>query len=234
MDAALSRRPVDEAALRGAEDLAQYVDDAIAIVQEEYQPVLACSEGCSHCCCKPGVLVSVPELHRILDYVDRHYDEDERQALATRADNYMKALDGQSPHAATDVVVPCPLLTHERCAVYELRPLTCRGYNSTDATACLKARTNQDVLVPIVAVVKDVADGATVGAATSLRRTDLNAAMVDLGTALYLACGDASMRGERLLLLSGVLTVAEHSTWTDDLWDAVRHIAWQCGVSVNE
>src|SRR5262245_29379813 len=55
-------RPVVEAAA----DVAHFADEALAIVHDEYHPHLDCQEGCHYCCCKPGVLVSVPEFLRIL------------------------------------------------------------------------------------------------------------------------------------------------------------------------
>src|SRR6266436_3564231 len=52
-----------------AERLAVYADEAQMVVKDEYRPRLHCREACSYCCCKPNVLVSVPELVRLLDHI---------------------------------------------------------------------------------------------------------------------------------------------------------------------
>ena len=110
-------------------DLAEYADEAISIVREEYQPPLDCKERCSYCCCKPGVLISVPELLRILDHVETHLDTDAISDVRERARRYVRQLAGRSFDDPTDQSMPCPLLSDGRCSVYEVRPLTCRGYN---------------------------------------------------------------------------------------------------------
>src|SRR5690242_19098980 len=71
-----------------AADVAQYADEAIAIVQDEYRPQLDCRAGCAHCCCKPGVLVTFPELLCIAGYVEATLTADERAALTRRAQQY--------------------------------------------------------------------------------------------------------------------------------------------------
>ena len=132
-------------------DLSEYADQAIAIVRAEYHPRLDCREGCSYCCRKPGVLVTVPELLRIVQHVQDTFDAETASAVRERARRYVQQLAGRSFDEPTDESVPCPLLSDERCTVYEIRPLTCRGYNSTSVDACRKAHGSTNVLVPIFA-----------------------------------------------------------------------------------
>jgi Fe-S-cluster containining protein len=137
------------AAVAVAESVADYTDRALAIVAEEYRPALQCREGCAYCCCKPGVLVTVPELLRILATVAAHFDAEAQAQLAARAERYVTQLGGRHFNDATDESVPCPLLVDSRCSVYEVRPLVCRGYNSTSVAACRAAHEDARQLIPI-------------------------------------------------------------------------------------
>src|SRR3989442_2699433 len=56
--------------------VAEYADEAIAIVNDQYRPALDCKAGCSYCCRKPGVLTTIPELLRILDRVRSQLSSD--------------------------------------------------------------------------------------------------------------------------------------------------------------
>ena len=101
----------------------------------------ACRAGCAHCCYQP-VGVSAPEVFAIYDHLSSTQTAADRQATEQRirgADDRtrgMTAAERQSPD------FPCPFLIDERCSIYEVRPLACRGTNSLDATAC--ARTLRD------------------------------------------------------------------------------------------
>ncbi|MGH9140009.1 MAG: YkgJ family cysteine cluster protein [Vicinamibacterales bacterium] len=214
-----------------AADVAAYADEALAIVNDEYRPRLDCQSRCTYCCCKPGVLVTVPEFLRILDHVSSTFDADGTRALIEGARRYASMMEGRHFDDLTNDSVPCPLLTDGLCSVYEVRPLVCRGYNSADVGACRAACDDATVPVPIFAVLKDVSDGAMVGIAQSLQALGANGALIDLGTALHLTLsadeGFAAAVGGGARLLA----VAENSTFVEELWAAVREIARQVGVA---
>jgi uncharacterized protein len=213
--------------------LTEYADLAMAIVSEEYRPHLDCKDGCSYCCRKPGVLVTVPELLRVLDRVRSTFDDEMTAALRERARGYVRQLAGRSFNDPTDESFPCPLLVDERCSVYESRPLTCRGYNSTSVDACRRAHDSAGAFVPIFALIKDVTDGTTVGAATRLREIAFNHSMVDLGTALDIALDSGEGFGSALADGSDALAPAQNATWADDLWNRVRQTANEIGVRLS-
>ncbi len=214
------------------QDLAHYADEAIAIVKDEYHPPLDCKEGCSYCCCKPGVLVAIPELLRILDHVQTTFDVDAVSAVRERAHRYVRQLAGRSFDDPTDQSVPCPLLSDGRCSVYEVRPLTCRGYNSTSVDACRQAHESTNVLVPIFSLIKDVTDGTTVGAVIRLREIGFNDSLVDLGTALNIALEPGGNFPEAIVGGADALLAAQNSSWVDELWTRVRQTARQIGIEI--
>jgi len=220
-----------ESVIRAAADVASFADDAIGIVTEDFRPLLHCKKGCSFCCRKPGVLISVPELLRILHYVSEEFDEAAVSALRERSSTYAAQVAGQDLHGPSDTSVPCPLLVDDLCSVYDVRPLVCRGYNSTSVDACRRAHSDPAVLVPIFAPLKDVTDAATVGMAQRLREAGLSDAMVDLGTALHTAL-EADAGVESILRGELDLKGAERAEWVAELWGLVSDVAQRLGVRV--
>jgi len=215
--------------VRAAADVAQFCDEAMAIVTDEYRPPLACHSGCSFCCRKPGVLASLPELIRIVT----HLRETGTDGVAARARGYVTQVGDRDPHAPTPDEVVCPLLVDGRCSVYALRPLVCRAYNSTSVDACREALRDQRALVPIFAMLRDVSDGATVGQAAALADVGLDRAVFDLGTALHvLLAADGKVLLEAMLTgdVHEGLTPARHATWVDDLWTRVQDTARTLGL----
>jgi Fe-S-cluster containining protein len=217
-----------------AAELARYADDSIAKVKDRYHPALDCKAGCSYCCSKPGVLTSVPDLLRILVHIRSVFSETEIAELTDRARRYAAQMQGRNCNDPTNESVPCPLLEDKRCSVYEVRPLVCRGYNSTNVNACRSAHENSTVMVPVFALIKDVTDGATVGAAQQLKEEGLNGSMVDLGSALNIAVTagaftDGSGFPEAIAVGDSALLPAENSSWVTELWEQVCEVARQLG-----
>jgi uncharacterized protein len=213
------------AVVAAATSVADYTDRALAIVEEEYRPALQCREGCAYCCCKPGVLVTVPELLRVLSAVDERFDADARTQLGSRAERYVKQIEGRHFNDAFDESVPCPLLVDSRCSVYDVRPLVCRGYNSTSVEACRAAHGDARQLIPIFTVLKDVTDGATVGMSQSLRQAGVNDAMLDLGSALNAALTSNQEFAAAILAGSPEYAEVEDGSWVGNLWARVQESA---------
>jgi hypothetical protein len=91
-----------------------------------------CAPGCSFCCHFPvGVTWAEAEL-----LVGAILAEPSLRTAVVAA-----AVDTQehSWQRLASSLLPCPLLQDGRCAVYDVRPLGCRGWNSADAAACERA-----------------------------------------------------------------------------------------------
>lgn len=132
-----------------AEHAAGLADQFIqtAVSQSPPTPPLACREGCAWCCHKL-VGTTAPEVFRIADYIQESLPPDELEIVRNRVirrDEERKAMRSDRWSAAR---LPCSLLVNDRCSVYPVRPLTCRGFNSSDARACerwVKSRDRVDV-----------------------------------------------------------------------------------------
>lgn len=207
-----------------ATDTATFVDEALQIVEHEYEPALACREGCSYCCRKPGVLAAIPDVLRIVAHARATFTGEQLAALRERAARYVAQLEGRHFNEFVAESVPCPLLIDERCSMYDVRPLVCRGFNSTSVDACRRAHGNPAALIPMFAILKDVADGTTVGVARQLQRSGGNGSVVDLGTALHIALEAGDDVAASLVEGRRAFEAAEDAAWAGELWASVKSL----------
>jgi Fe-S-cluster containining protein len=217
-----------------AEDVTRYVDTALAVVRDEYDPPLECRAGCTFCCCKPGVLATVPEVLRLVEFVQTTFSAARIEALTTRTDAYAASVGRRSFNDPFNESIPCPLLVDGLCSAYEVRPLVCRGYNSTSVDACRAASVDSSAAVPIFALLKDVTDGATVGVSHGLQARGVNGSLVDLGTALHIALHVHPPFADAVLAGSVSLETAENPVLVRQLWTAVCETARQVGIPIRD
>jgi Fe-S-cluster containining protein len=144
-----SRTPL--AVLQVSETAAESADTGIRTRAEQHppKPPLACRAGCAWCCHKLVGTVA-PEVLRIANFVRETFSAEDVATLTDRAaglDEQRRSLT-HDPWAAERL--PCALLLEDgRCSVYPVRPLTCRGYNSTDVRRCEESATSRaHVTVP--------------------------------------------------------------------------------------
>jgi hypothetical protein len=163
-------------------------DDALRrATAADAPPPLACKEGCDWCC-HLTVGTSVPEVVRIVDYLRQTLSPEELAATRQRvvsADDERRRLPPDRRAAAR---LPCPLLVEHRCVAYAVRPLTCRGFNSSDASRCeqfvkSRARVEIPMYQPQQRLMTFVLDGTRAAMQAAGLRDDL----LDLRAALRIA-----------------------------------------------
>ena len=193
-----------------AESAAQLADQAIATAVEQMPPSrpAACCQGCAWCCHKV-VGTAAPEILRIAYWLRQCLSAEDLQALrerVARVDEQRKALK-HDPWAAARL--PCPLLKGQRCSVYALRPLTCRGYNSSDAGACERSVTVRGrVEVPIYDPQNRLATFVLDGMRAGLAEAGLRGELLELTAALRIAL-EATDATERWLAGEAVFAPAQ-------------------------
>jgi Fe-S-cluster containining protein len=145
---------------------------------------VACGAGCAYCCYVPRVLVTLPELARIVEDVQT-WPVDQIEALKARLDAHILAQssDVASPAARP----PCALLVDGRCSVYEARPLVCRGQHAYDAQECKTHCATGAGEITQLTVVIDTVQGAVSGVVTAFDEMGVRGAFLDLSRALLLA-----------------------------------------------
>ncbi len=105
-----------------------------ALAQSPDRPP-ACRSGCAHCC-HQAVGVTPPEVFAIHEHLRATRAADELVALAARVRAADDRTRGMTSAERLSPALPCPFLIEDRCSIYEVRPLSCRGTNSLDAAAC--------------------------------------------------------------------------------------------------
>ncbi len=96
---------------------------------------LACRAGCAWCCYY-SVDVRAAEVFGILDFVERALAPAEQARIhaEVRANSELFRTLGESERATRNV--RCPFLSDGRCAIYPVRPQSCRNYHATHAAGC--------------------------------------------------------------------------------------------------
>jgi Fe-S-cluster containining protein len=172
-----------------AEQASTLADQSIqaALAQQPPRQPLACAEGCAWCCYKT-VGCAVPEVLRIVCYLQQQLSPVELAATRDRIvqrDEERRALR-QDRWAAKRVA--CPLLVNQRCSVYPVRPLTCRGFNSTDARQCERSfKEREPVQVPTHAPSHRLATFVLAGMRAGLGEVRLQDDLLELTAALRVA-----------------------------------------------
>lgn len=96
---------------------------------------VACKAGCGHCCYQ-AVGVTAPEALAIVDHLRRTLSSPDLERVAVHVSELHETTRGMSSAERFSPSHPCPFLRAERCSIYEVRPLACRGMNSLDAGEC--------------------------------------------------------------------------------------------------
>lgn len=129
----------------------------------------ACGKGCSHCC-SHKVGVTMPEVLAITRYLQAFPEQLDRvrNKAAQLAQNPLIFSDEDKPRAR----IACALLNDDgSCGVYDVRPLPCRSWLSTDVESCKRhldaqaepqvvlaaARTGRAIQLGLVKVMDDLA-----------------------------------------------------------------------------
>jgi Fe-S-cluster containining protein len=144
---------------------------------------VACAPDCAYCCYVPRVLVTLPELARILERVQT-WPADRIDALKTRLSAHVQAQLSVAPPAAKP---PCALLVDERCSVYDVRPLVCRGQHAYNVHECKAHCETGASDTTQLTVVLDTVRGAMSGVVTALEEMGTRVGVLDLSRALLLA-----------------------------------------------
>ena len=129
--------PTPRGALALAERAHLVADEATRFAAEnspdEFRP--ACRRGCS-ACCHLHTVAYAPEVLAIVSLVNARFTPSERHSLLDRVRGHNAATLGMDAAARRLVRLPCPLLVEGDCSAHPARPVSCRGWNSLDASRC--------------------------------------------------------------------------------------------------
>jgi len=110
----------------------------------------ACGAGCSHCC-HQAVGVSPPEVFAIHGHLRATRSPGDLEAAVDRIRAADDRTRGMTVAERLSPDLPCVFLVDDRCSIYAVRPLACRGTNSLDAAACARNLRNPDARAAFLA-----------------------------------------------------------------------------------
>jgi Fe-S-cluster containining protein len=125
----------------------------ILLTPDTATPAPACAAGCDHCC-NLQVTATPFELIAIHRYLQGEAPWP-RETLRARLRDYLAVrLSVGAPfccniHRDTRDALYCPFLVDGRCAIYPVRPVVCRGYNSCNRALCRLRAAQPEVDIPI-------------------------------------------------------------------------------------
>jgi Fe-S-cluster containining protein len=119
---------------RARESFARFDKRLTVLRASDPSLAVACKSGCAHCCYPANLQISRSEAAAIVEHVETSWSAADRDALRERVEHAA----GMAMMDRWNGRVPCPLLDEQAgtCMAYEVRPLRCRGWSSTDVSAC--------------------------------------------------------------------------------------------------
>ncbi len=148
---------------------------------------LACKAGCAWCCYLM-VETTVPEAIRIADHLRKTLSPEELTRVRDRVAKLDNRTRGLNKDERSEARLPCALLVDGRCSIYPVRPLKCRGGNSTDADICRQNYEQaQDGLLPVYLPQLILADCIQSGLDAGLTASGLPSERLELTAALRIA-----------------------------------------------
>lgn len=159
---------------RACQDTAQQFDPkALACLE--------CKSGCDYCC-SPPVSAAVPEVANIVAYIYSQLSEAEQQRLTQRVSQVHAQVHPMSGRERVSTNVACPYLAEGKCSIYPVRPLSCRGFNSSSKEACrtVYERARTDLTIPAYIPLMASAQGLKEGLLAGLKQSRLQNPLVDL------------------------------------------------------
>jgi Fe-S-cluster containining protein len=158
-----------------------------ALTRQPPRPSLACREGCSWCCYKT-VGTAAPEVLRIAAHLRQTLTPEQLRATQARIKALLEQRRALRPDRRSHARLPCALLVEDRCSIYPVRPLTCRGYNSSDARQCERSlEPGSQVLVPSYAPQHRLCTFVLDGMRAGLEESHLDGELLELTAALDIA-----------------------------------------------
>lgn len=157
-------------------------------------PPLACRVGCSYCCHLP-VEASAPEVLAVSERLRSSLSAAEIEELHKVIDRYIDSTDGMTMDKRQLTSVPCPLLRDGQCSVYEVRPIACRTWHSTDAEGCRQfcEDTSESNRSKVNTFAIATSAQVKVGLAAALKSARLEYRPLDFVRALRTALSDPSL-----------------------------------------
>ncbi|OHX37344.1 hypothetical protein BJL95_20545 [Methylomonas sp. LWB] len=166
--------------------------------ETESHPPIACDKGCATCCTL-RVTATAPEVLLIARYIRWTASQNSELGLAdllAKADRQTAGLDEA---ARVKLRRACPFIRRGACAIYQVRPLACRGHASYDRQACVDAFAGRADRVPISEPHRTFRGLIQNAMQSALRDAGYAWELYELNRAVMMALGDADSQAAWLV-----------------------------------
>lgn len=119
------------------------VTNTLAIYAHRQGQSIDCKKGCEWCCHQPIYALSY-EMEYLNAYVKNNFDRQTQDLIKLRAEKKNKKLKALNETDLPNSKYPCPLLENGSCIAYEVRPMACRIYLSSNVNTCLQFYKNPE------------------------------------------------------------------------------------------
>lgn len=143
---------------------------------------LACKIGCTNCCHRL-VVATLPEVFAVTEHVWSNFSEEDKQGLKQRNAATQASNDDYWGYKEAAVRAPCAFLVEGTCSIYEVRPLSCRMWNSDDPAKC--APNAWETPVSVVEAIKE-AEGVGIAVIDTIRQAGIDSGGFELAPAVAL------------------------------------------------
>jgi Fe-S-cluster containining protein len=158
-----------------------------SLAQQPPHLSLACREGCAWCCYKT-VGTAAPEVLRIAAHLRQTRTPEQLHTIQARIKALLEQRRTMRSERRSHPRLPCAMLVEDRCSIYPVRPLTCRGFNSSDARQCeWSLEPSSQVTVPSYAPQQRLCTFVLDGMRAGLQESRLDGELLELTAALDIA-----------------------------------------------
>lgn len=157
-----------------------------------------CKVNCTFCC-HNQVSITAVEILLIVEYIKNNFSSEETAELKDRINQLDKLTGNMNAFHRKKAKKPCALLVDNKCSVYPVRPLACKGWNSLNVQDCetaFNSDTESDIKTLIAPIV--ITNSVSLGISNSLKQVSLNSEVLELNAALKIALSKYNI-GEKFL-----------------------------------
>ena len=157
-----------------------------------------CKVNCTFCC-HNQVSITPIEILLIVEYIKNNFSPEETIQLKDRINQLDKLTGNMNAFQRKKAKKPCALLVDNKCSVYPVRPLACKGWNSLNVQDCetaFNSDTESDIKTLIAPIV--ITNSVSLGISNSLKQVSLNSDVLELNAALKIALSKYNI-GEKFL-----------------------------------
>lgn len=188
----------------------QLQQESEQLVNKQVQKVnVDCKLYCTFCCHNQVSLTPL-EIILIIDYIKNNFTKEEIKDLKLRVDSLDKSVKGMNALERKKSKKSCALLVDNKCSVYSVRPLACKGWNSMSAKDCETAfNSGQDMNIQAFSPPLVITNSVSVGISNTLHNQGLNSDNLELNSALKIALEKYNI-GEKFLEGKNIFKDAKH------------------------